>query len=90
MFKKKFRSQVFDFDQYWNIHYTEVSFNGQENDYKVFIKAKSLDFAKEILLKRIREDDEQASIKSVQGYMFHGNYKYDKGKKFKTKTMGAN
>jgi transcriptional regulator with GAF, ATPase, and Fis domain len=69
------RRKLFRFHQYWNINYTEKYGNGTEKDFKTFIKSKSYEFAKEILLKRLREDDPDIKIKAVHGFMFHRNYK---------------
>ena len=68
--QKKLRNKKFSFDQYWNIHYTEVLDNGAERDYKSIIKSRSADLAKEILIKKIKEDNPTHKIKSVQIYMF--------------------
>lgn len=73
------RREEFQVHQYWNINYTEQYSNGAEKDFKTFIKAKSYFFAKEILLKRLREDDPQIKIKAIHGFLFHKNYK-TKGK----------
>lgn len=61
--------------QYWNINYTEKYQDESEKDFKTFIKAKSYESAKEILLKRLREDNPDIKIKAIQGFMFHKNYK---------------
>lgn len=71
----KYRKEVFNIHQYWNMNYTEKYFNGLEKDFKTFIKAKSYETAKEILRKRLSEEDPSVKIKAVQGYMFHKNYK---------------
>tara|TARA_Y100001938_G_C8086320_1_gene432283 strand:+ start:38 stop:1078 length:1041 start_codon:yes stop_codon:yes gene_type:complete len=73
-FQYKARRTVYHVDQYWNINYTEKYSDGTEKDFKTFIKAKSYAFAKEILLKRLREDDPSIKIKAVQGFMFHKGY----------------
>jgi len=69
------RRKAFHFHQYWNINYTERYGNGTEKDFKTFIKSKSYAFAKEILLKRLREDDPDIKIKAVHGFMFHKDYR---------------
>jgi len=83
--QKVFRTKLFEYDQYWNVNYTEVSSENIETDYKTIIKARSFDLAKINLIKRLLEDDQGASIKAVQGYMFHGNYKYHENKKLELK-----
>jgi len=69
------RRKVYQVHQYWNINYTEKYSDGSEKDFKTFIKAKSYAFAKEILLKRLREDDPSIKIKAVHGFLLHKNYK---------------
>lgn len=68
------RRKVFQFHQYWNLNYTEKYPDGSEKDFKTFIKAKSYDLAKEMLLKRLKEDDDKIKIKAVQGFLFHKKY----------------
>ena len=69
------RRQTFQVHQYWNLNYTEKYADGSEKDFKTFIKAKSYNLAKEMLLKRLREDDPNIKIKAVHGFLFHKNYK---------------
>jgi len=71
----KARRETFQVHQYWNLNYTEKYTDGSEKDFKTFIKAKSYDIAKEILLKRLREDDPSVKIKAVHGFLFHKGYK---------------
>ena len=75
--QKKFRNTTFGFHQYWNLHYTEYDSGGLEKDYAVFIKAKSYKLAKSILSQKITEDMAGVKIKSIQGAMFHKDYKYE-------------
>ena len=77
----KFRAKTFQFHQYWNIGYTERYKNGEEQDFKTFIRAKSFASAKKILKLRLEEEDPSIKIKAVQGFMFHKDYKSDNGKK---------
>lgn len=81
----KFRRGNFKTNQYWNINYTERYYDGQEADFKTFIKARSYDSAKEILKKRISEDDPRIKIKAVIGFMFHKNYKNANNLKLRVK-----
>ena len=62
----KYRREVFNVHQYWNINYTEKYFNGVEKDFKTFIKAKSYESAKEILGKRLLQEDPSIKVKAVQ------------------------
>lgn len=77
----KARKKHFDFHQYWNISYTERYVDGTEKDFKTFVRAKSYSLAKEILTRRLKEDDPNIKLKAIQGFMFHNNYKSDTGKK---------
>jgi hypothetical protein len=81
----KYRREVFNVHQYWNINYTEKYFNGVEKDFKTFIKAKSYESAKEILGKRLLQEDPSIKVKAVQGFMFHKNYKNTFNIKLRTK-----
>lgn len=76
----KARRQHFNFHQYWNISYTERYIDGTEKDFKTFIRAKSYALAKDVLTRRLKEDDPDIKLKAVQGFMFHNNYKSDTGK----------
>jgi DNA-binding protein Fis len=76
----KARRKHFDFHQYWNISYTERYSDGTEKDFKTFIRAKSYALAKDVLKRRIKEDDPSIKLKAIQGFMFHNNYKSDTGK----------
>lgn len=75
--QKKFRSQKFDFYQYWNIRYTERHQDGLEEDYIVIIKAKSYSLAKSILIQKNSEDNPDSKLKSIQGSMFHKDYSHN-------------
>lgn len=65
----KYRSKKYSYDQFWSVHYTEISSNKKERDYKVIIKAKSSDLSKKILQRKIKEDEPEHSIKSVSTFM---------------------
>jgi hypothetical protein len=82
--QKVYRSTLFDFDQYWNINYTECYKDGSEKDFKTIIKANSYKNAKKFLAKRLAEDS--VKIKAVQGFMLHGNYKGNNNRKLTTKS----
>lgn len=71
----KFRRTTFPFHQYWNISYTERFSNLEEQDFSVFIKAKSYDLAKKILREKVAEDNPGNKAIAIQGYMFHKDYK---------------
>lgn len=75
--QKRYRNKKFMFHQYWNIHFTERDQHNSEEDYAVFIKAKSYELAKSILIQKIREDNPNIKVKSIQGAMFHKDYKHN-------------
>lgn len=66
-----FRKTVFQFDQYWSIHYTEKYSDGKEKDFKAVIKARSSELAKEILIKKTKEDFPAVKVKAITAFMFH-------------------
>ena len=76
----KARRKHFSFHQYWNISYTERYVDGSEKDFKTFIRAKSYVLAKDVLTRRLKEDDPNIKLKAIQGFMFHNDYKSDTGK----------
>jgi len=63
------RNFIFHFDQFWNIHFTEVNKNGLEKDYKTIIKAPSSDHAKKVLIKKIKDDNPAHKVKAIQLFM---------------------
>lgn len=69
----KFRKTIFQYDQYWNIHYTELFADGKEKDFKTVIKARSADLAKRYLKKKVSQDSPKSKIKSFTVFMFHRN-----------------
>ena len=73
--QKEFRNTVFQHHQYWSICYTEQYKDESEKDFTTFIKAKSYALAKHLLVVRLREDDPDLKIKSIQGFMMHKNFK---------------
>jgi len=73
--QKKFRNTVFQHHQYWSICYTERYKDGSEKDFTTFIKAKSYELAKHLLITRLTEDDPHMKVKSIQGFMMHKDFK---------------
>jgi hypothetical protein len=63
------RKTTFPIDQYWNVHYTEIFKDKTEKDYKTIIKSRSANFAKEILLKKVKEDNPGHRIKSFSCFL---------------------
>jgi hypothetical protein len=74
-FQYQARRTVYSVHQYWNIHFTERYQDSTEKDFKTFIKAKSYESAKEILCKRINEDDPIIKVKAIHGFILHKGYK---------------
>lgn len=66
----KLRNKIFSFDQYWCLHFTEKYADKSEKDFKCVIKARSADFAKKILLLKIKCDHPETKVKSIFAYMF--------------------
>ena len=79
--QSQFRKQVFDYNQYWQLSFTERYEDGSELDFKTIVKAKSYYSAKEILKERVKEDELKTKVKAIQGFMFHSNYKSQHGSK---------
>ena len=71
----EFRRANFSFYQYWIFYYTECYKDETEKDFVTFIKAKSYELAKNILVSKVKEDLPGTKIKSTQGYMLHKDYK---------------
>ena len=70
-----YRRELFNASQYWNINYTEEYSSGVEKDFKTVISAKSYQLAIRILETRLKEDNPLIKVKSVQGFMFHKEYR---------------
>lgn len=66
-----YRNTHFQFDQYWNIHYTERFANNTEKDFKTIIKARSYYLACKYLKKKVKQDTPSSKVKSVTGFMLH-------------------
>jgi len=71
----EFRRAKFPFYQYWVFYYTECYKDKTEKDFATFIKAKSYELAKNILVSKVQEDLPGTKIKAMQGYMLHKDYK---------------
>ena len=76
--QKWFRSKRFVVDQYWKITYTLYKNHAAEDIYVSVIKARSFDFAKQILTLKLNEDKEDRLIKNIKGCMFHGNFHFNR------------
>lgn len=73
LIQSKVKNKKFQFDQYWSIKYTEVSSNSENKDYKVIIKARSLDLAKNILKAKCKELNSHCKVKILNINMLHSN-----------------
>ena len=69
----KLRNEIFSFDQYWCLHFTERYVDGSEKDFKCVVKARSAYFAKKILLLKTKYDQPETKVKSISAYMFRRN-----------------
>ena len=72
--QSKVRKQKFSHDQYWCLGYTEVYKNKTERDFKTVIKARSAELAKNILIKRLKEDKFFLKIRTVSSSMVHAKW----------------
>lgn len=65
------KTDHFEVPQYWKACYQETRPNGEVVEFKTVLRAKSKDFARKILLKKIEEDSPGASLNSARFYRFH-------------------
>ena len=65
------RKTKFSHNQYWCVSYTECYKVGGERDFKTFIKARSADLARKILVLRLKEDDLFLKVRTVTVSMIH-------------------
>lgn len=79
------RRTTYSTAQYWSLHYTEAYDDGSERDFKAIIKARSFALAQEILKQKVAEDSPLATIKSLQGFLLHANYRGLGGKSLRIK-----
>lgn len=77
----KFRRQVFQFDQYWLMYFTERYPDETEKDFMSVIKARSYREAIRLLKNKSKADDSSCKIKAILGYMLHKEYRNTKTKK---------
>ena len=67
-----FLKTVFQYDQYWSVHYTE--YNNSDisgKDYKTIIRARSAELAKDILRNKVSEDNKISKVKALCIFMLH-------------------
>ena len=65
------RKKKFAHDHYWCIGYTQLYHQGEERDFRVIIKARSSELAKEILKTRLLDDDNFKKTRSITCSMIH-------------------
>jgi len=71
-----FLKTVFQYDQYWSVHYTEYSnSNISGKDYKTVIRSRSAELAKDILRKKVSEDNKGSKVKALCIFMIHKDFK---------------
>jgi transposase len=67
--QKELRNKKFSYDQYFSIGYTIVFPDKTERDYYSIVKARSNQLAKDILIKKIKDDHEGSKVKSIQSFI---------------------
>tara|TARA_Y100001973_G_scaffold51425_1_gene76400 strand:+ start:650 stop:1696 length:1047 start_codon:yes stop_codon:yes gene_type:complete len=77
--QSKFRKTRFPYNQHWKLQFTEKYNDGSEKDFMAFIKAKSYNIAKDILINKSLEINPSVKIKAIQGFMFHKKFKFKSG-----------
>jgi len=65
------KTDYFEVPQYWKACYKEINANGEVLEFKTVLRAKSKDFARKILSKKIKEDSPGSSLNSARFYRFH-------------------
>lgn len=76
--QKQAAKKVFSVVQPWIIYYTEHYSDSTEKDFFTFIKAKSRNLAKSILIDKTKEDDSTVKLKAIRCYILHKNYQNHK------------
>tara|TARA_B110000196_G_scaffold317461_1_gene330660 strand:+ start:4904 stop:6118 length:1215 start_codon:yes stop_codon:yes gene_type:complete len=72
--QNKHRFKKFSSNQYWVVHFSEMLGGELLGNYRTLIKARSGELAKEILLKRISEENKDIKIISILFYFFHKGF----------------
>jgi DNA-binding protein Fis len=72
--QNKYRFKKFSSNQYWVVHFSEMLGGKLLGNYRTVIKARSGEMAKEILLKRISEENENIKLISILFYFFHKGF----------------
>tara|TARA_B100000085_G_scaffold221196_1_gene206099 strand:- start:4554 stop:4964 length:411 start_codon:yes stop_codon:yes gene_type:complete len=77
----KFRLKRFSCDQYWKLTYTLFKNKSAEDIFVSVVKSRSYEFAKKILIEKIKDDDPNIKIKNINGWMFHKNFLFNRSTK---------
>jgi len=72
--QNKHRFKKFSSNQYWVVHFSEMLGGELLGNYRTLIKARSGELAKEILLKRISEENKDIKLISILFYFFHKGF----------------
>ena len=72
--QKKKRHEKFSCDQYWLIHFTEELHGSVLGNYRIVIKAMSGALAKQMLIVKINDEDDNIALKSVLVYYIHKGF----------------
>ena len=73
-----FRKKRWSFDQYYKIYFTIFKNHSFELNYVTVLKARSFEFAKDLLVLKLKEDEPDFKVKNIRGYMFHKDYHFDR------------
>lgn len=79
--QNKYRYKRFSSNQYWVVHFSEMLHGELLGNYRTIIKARSGELAKEILLKRISEENKNIKVISILFYFFHKSFNRFSGKR---------
>ncbi len=69
-----FRKKRWSFDQYYKIYFTLYKNHAFEINYITVIKSRSFEFARDLLLLKLKETEPDLKVKNIRGYMFHKDY----------------
>ena len=69
------RKKIYSTVQPWIIYFTERYADQQEKDFFTFVKAKSANMARTILVDKLKDDDSTVIVKSLQVFLLHKNYR---------------
>ena len=79
--QQAFRSKCFSYNQYWKVQYVLFGDNYPKTEYISVIKSRSAVFCKDILEKKIEEEDSSLSISNIRINMFHKGFCFKRSNK---------